>query len=152
MILILVLLAAPFLILTYRVKNRVALWSLIIVPPLFLSVLFVLPIRGPQGMGAVFPLLIFLPISLVMLLVRIVQLVRNKSDKMVRVKFIRPVLTVLIFIIVSAHSRALANQANSYAIGLAVQLQKRCNADGVCVPSIPGWQSKTNLLTHESYC
>jgi hypothetical protein len=152
MIFILVLIAAPILILTYRVKNRIALWSLIIVPPLFLSALFVLPIRGPQSMGVGLPLLIFLPISVVVLLVRIVQLVRNKSDKMVRMKFVRPVLTVVMFIIVSNHYRALANQANSYAIGLAAQLQRQCDADGLCVLSIPGWQSETTLLTHEPYC
>jgi hypothetical protein len=151
MLFIPVLIAAPFLILTYRVKNRIALWLLMLVPPVFLAPIVILPLRGPQSMGLLFPLLIFLPISLVMLLVRVIQLVRRKPDNLLKMKFIRPSLVVLVFIGAGIYHRASVKQADAYAISLADRLQTQSDFAGYCPPSIEGWQTNKVFLSDKTY-
>jgi hypothetical protein len=147
MLFISVLVAAPFLILTYRMKNRIARWLLILVPPVFLAPLFVLPVREPISAGWLFPLLIFLPISLVILVIRVIQLVLKKPDAMLKIKFIRPSLVILMFIAASIYHRVSAGRADDYAISLAGRLQSQCNAAGHCAPSIDGWQTNKAFLS-----
>jgi hypothetical protein len=148
------LLAVP-LFLTYRRKQDVLFWILVIAPPLLLTPLIVLPVNSPVALMLLLPMLLCLPVSLFILIVRTIQLgvklTRKNPTGTLPLKFIRPGLVVLVFIVAAIVQRVSITSADRHAFDLAAQLQKQCETSGHCPAALDGWKTRPNFIAHATF-
>ena len=97
------------------------------------------------------PAIVSFLVSIAFLIVRTFQFARKRPVELLKIKFIRPALVVLLWIVIGRYHKASAKQADSYAIALAKNFQGYCDSNGFCVASIPGWSVSTGLLDHSVY-
>ena len=154
---IIVLVMVPFLVVTYKVEKPGLLWSLIIIPPLLISPLALIPIRGPATLGTVWlPVLLFVLGSIIILIIRISMIIiktiiRKPVDKLTKIKLIRPILTIFVFISVFIYHRVSLNMANQYVFNLAKDIQTDCDSNGLCPDSILDWKEDKTIFTNSIY-
>jgi len=133
----------PIFLLTYRIKNSFLRWCLIIIPPLFLIFLYwipcdiwTMPFWAPAGF-AFFWSVISLLINVVIIIVRRLrkrpQIIFNKT------RFVRPILTICIFLIVFSFVQQSRFSANKYAMEVGKEIQSIADTNGICPEKIQGW-------------
>jgi hypothetical protein len=142
----------PFLFITYRIKNRFLFWALILLPPFFICPLALIPIRNPVILRVVWlPVLPFLLFSIIALIARIIRILLNSSDRTLKIRLVRPVLTIALFMFVFSYHAVSNNMAGTYAIDLAKEIQAECASDGLSPASMENWNEMYGILGDPNY-
>jgi hypothetical protein len=136
---ILPLTVIPALIVTYKVKNRWLLWSLILIPPFLLAPYALIPMRSPLVIILWFPAILFLPGSIIMLIVRILAFIGSRTA-INGIAIMRPTITILIFLSLFAYHRISKDMADQYAITLGRNIQSSCDSNELCPEILPDWE------------
>ena len=149
---VIVLIMLPILFITYRIRKSWLLWPLIVLPPLSIAPLALIPIRDPLILGMVWlPVLPFIPGSIIFIIIRIAAIIIKRPDKLIKIKLIRPTLTILMFISVFSYHHLSRNMANQYGIKMAKDIQAVCDSNGLCPAFIPNWKEEKGVLGEPNY-
>jgi hypothetical protein len=94
-------------------------------------------------------------ISIISVIIKLIKLIRlDKTQKELRnqlkIRFIRPMLTILIFLFAVLCLRASRNSADNYAIATSRKIQEICNAKKLCPENIVEWQNVPEARGHNS--
>jgi hypothetical protein len=139
---IIILVMVPILATTYKQKRRFFLWLFILLPPFFIVPFALIPIRDPLVLTIWLPILLFLLGSVISLFARVVAILLKPHDKLIKIKLIRPALTILIFVCVFAYHKISKNMADIYGIKLAQEIQTICDSNGLCPESVANWKEQ----------
>ena len=142
--LLVVLLISVLMFKTYTFKSKFLRWLSIILPPLLLIYL----IRIPFDIVAH---LLWLPgqiaflISIVSIIATFVKFIRLGKDKeeqnKIKIRFVRPILTILIFLFALLCLKASQKSADDYATITGKRIQGICNAEKSCPKKIDDWDN-----------
>jgi hypothetical protein len=134
----------PIVLLTYKIKNPILRWCFIIIPPLFVVFLYWIPF---DILTTAFwlPASIAFLWSVISLLINIVRIIvrglrKRLQIKFVKTRFLRPSLTIVIFLTVTFLVHKSLLSANKYGIEVAKKIQAIVEASGVCPEKIQGWE------------
>jgi hypothetical protein len=134
----------PIVLLTYRVKNPILRWCFIIIPPLFVILLYWIPwdiltmvFWVPAGVAFLWSI-ISIVINTLRTIIR--RLCRKPQVSHFKIRFLRPAFTIAIFLAVafSVHQSLLS--ANKYGIEAAKKIQGIVDANGICPEKVQGWE------------
>ena len=150
-VIIVVLVVIPIIFCTYKTENRFLFWLYILLPPFLITPFAIVPIRDPLILGVWLPLFPFLIGSVISLFIRIYFILFKPQDKLIKIKFIRPVLTILIFVFVFNYHKTSKHMANSYAIELAQRIQSVCDVNGLCPEAFVDWENEKGFRDEPNY-
>lgn len=144
-VLIIILIITVIISKTYAIKNKFLLWSAIIIPPLLLIYLIWIPV-DMVTLLLWFPGAIAFLISAVSTIVNFVKFLRLSKDKKeeigkIKIRLIRPMLTMLVFLFAILCLAASRKSADNYAATVGKKIQGICSAEELCPESIAGWSS-----------
>jgi hypothetical protein len=142
--LVLLIVLAVSMRLTYKCKNAVLRWLLIVVPPLFMIPLYWVP-------WDILTIIFWIPadiaflwatLSLVFNVVRIIlrKLRKKPQIEYVKIRFVRPVLTIAIFLSVSFLVNQSLHSADEFAKKTGRKIQDETKINGVCPKTIQDWE------------
>ena len=127
--------------LTYRIKNAVLRWSL---PPLFLIPLYWVPWDIVSVLLWIPAIIAFLWSALSLIINNVRIILRKSRGKpqidYVRARFVRPAMTITIFLSVNFLVNQSLHSADEFAKETAMKVQYEANANGVCPEKIEGWE------------
>jgi hypothetical protein len=131
--------------LTYKIKNAVLRWSLVVIPPLFIIPLYWVPWDILTCLFWIPAIIAFLW-SLLSLIINIVRIIFRKVRKkpqinFVKLRFFRPALTVIIFLFVHFFVNRSLSSADKFAKETAIKIQAQINTSGECPKKIEDWES-----------
>ncbi|MCX5632215.1 MAG: hypothetical protein NTW93_00830 [Phycisphaerae bacterium] len=148
---IIVLAITPIIVRTYKTKNHFRLWLYILLPPFLIVPFALVPIRDPMILMewlAIFP---FLLGSVIFLFIRIYSILFKPHDKLIKIKLIRPIITILIFVFVFKYHKTSKHMANLYAIELAQKIQVVCDVNGLCPEAFANWENERGFRDEPNY-
>jgi hypothetical protein len=130
--------------LTYKIKNAFLRWLLILTPPLLIVPLY----RIQQD---ILSMIVWLPAyiafiwSIVSIIINIVRIIFIKLRKKpyinyVKVRFVRPVLTIVIFLFVNFIVNQSLRSADEFAKQMGRKIQDETKINGVCPKTIQDWE------------
>jgi hypothetical protein len=132
-------------LLTYRIKKPVLHWLFIIVPPLFVVPFYWINLDiGAVGFwicaGIAF---LWSIISLIVNLLRIIiRKLRKKTQiEFCKIRFLRPILTIIIFLLVAFFVHQSRVSADKYGIETAKKIQDVADSNGICPKKIQDWEA-----------
>lgn len=129
---------------TYTFKNKFFRWLAIIIPPLLLIYLIWIPFDIVAHLLWLPGQIAFLVsmISIITSFIKFFRLGKNKDERdKIKIRFIRPILTILIFLFATLCLNASRNSADDYAVNMSKRIQNTCNAEKLCPETIVGWGS-----------
>jgi hypothetical protein len=135
---------------TYRIKNKFLLWALILLPPLLMIPLCRINVDLMTSILWT-PVYVAVLWSVISIIINIRRLYRRDAQvsppfKNIKIRFVRPVLTIIIFLGVRTVVSMSILSADKYAIETAKAIQNRVVAEGSCPRKIEGWSDGS----HES--
>jgi len=82
--------------------------------------------------------------SIVSLLINIIRIIvraykKEQQIKFVKTRFVRPILTICIFLIVFSFVQQSRFSANKYAMEVGKEIQSIADTNGICPEKIQGW-------------
>jgi len=130
--------------LTYKIRNTALRWSLVVAPPLFIIPLYWVPWDIVTFLFW-FPAIIAFLLSIISILIRtitiIVRAIAHKPQPaMTKIKFIRPALTLLIFLFVAILVLLSLISADEFGIKTAKKIKSAADANGICPKKLEGWK------------
>jgi hypothetical protein len=123
---------------TYKIKNKILQWCLIVIPPLPLLLMTLVP----WDIGSVIlwaPVYAILLISLFKLCIYPLKS-HFKPDAVTRIQLIRPLLSIVFIILARTLVYASLVSADNYAVKIATEMQRQVTKDGKCPEHIEGWE------------
>lgn len=134
----------PIVLSTYKFRNPVLRWCLIIIPPFFIIVYYWIPF-DIRTTFVWFPADIACIWSIVNLLVNIIRVIfraykKKPQIELVKARFVRPILTICVFIVISSFVQQSRFSANEYAIEVGKEIQAIADTNGICPEKIQGWE------------
>jgi hypothetical protein len=134
---------------TYKIRNRILQWGLILIPPLLLFAMIFVPWDIGTTMIWLVVYIIFL-ISLFKLCVYLWKILLKHNSE-IRIQLIRPLLTMAVIII----SRILVSEslvsADSYAVKMAMEIQEQVNKNSKCPEHLEGWEQDRYSVWYKLY-
>lgn len=129
--------------LIFGTKNKYLRWPSIIIPPLFILPL----IWISWDIVAIilwYPAIVAFIWSVISIIVRAIKtIIRHRKKlpaiKYQRTQFIRPILTIVVYLCVIGVVRLSIRSADDYGIKIAKQIQAQCKEQGICLNKIDGW-------------
>ncbi len=128
---------------TYRVKNRFVLWTLILIPPLFLVPLYrinrdlITAIIWTPAYVALIWSIISIIINIIRAIVRL--LTKKPKVRLFKTRFVRPSLVIIIFLFINFTVNLSMTSADNYGMAISKKIQIEANANGICPNKIKGW-------------
>ncbi|MHC4742243.1 MAG: hypothetical protein ACYS8Z_10040 [Planctomycetota bacterium] len=128
----------------YKMKNRYWRWMWILLPPSLLVFLIWIP-QDWFTSGIWLTAIISTFISVCSILVNVVVAIDRKVERgepisrRLAVRLVRPVLVVCLFFFADNMVDLSMKSADIYAVELARQMQRICNANGICPESVKEW-------------
>ncbi len=134
----------PIVLLTYKIKNPILRWCFIIIPPLFVVFLYWIP-WDILTMSFWVPASIAFLWSVVSVLINIVRIIvrglrKRPQIKFAKTRFLRPALTIIIFLTVAFLVHQSLLSANKYGIEAAKKIQAIVDVNGICPEKIQEWE------------
>jgi len=138
-----IIVAFLVLMIPYQKMKPFAKWSLILLPPFFLLPYALLPIRDPKSMMLWYVANLFFWVSTISIVIHFIIILSKPSDKLLRLKIIRPALTITIYIFICFLSNTIYNyskkMAITYAINIGEKIQKESISTGNSPKSLGNW-------------
>ncbi|MDD4183692.1 MAG: hypothetical protein PHT53_07760, partial [Candidatus Omnitrophica bacterium] len=142
--LIILVLIIMIIVKTYTFKNKFFRWLAIVIPPILLIYLIWIPFDIVAHLLWLPGQIAFL-ISIVSIIINLINFIRLNNNKVgqdkIRIRFVRPMLTILVFLFALLCVNASRNSADNYAIDVSKRIQDVCNADKICPEAIAGWEN-----------